>query len=123
MSASNAASEASAAVRAWREANPDKVRELSRAWREKNPELTRWYSKQKKMRRRAVAVEHVESLVVLELADGVCGICGKDVDPLDYHVDHIVPITRGGEHSYANTQPAHPACNQRKHSKLQEEMA
>ena len=62
-------------------------------------------------------------LLFLELADGVCGICGEDVDPTNYHVDHIVPISRGGEHSYANTQPAHPACNQRKHNKLQEEMA
>lgn len=39
---------------------------------------------------------HVDSLIVLELADGVCGICGRDVDPFGY------------------TQPAHPSCNVRK---------
>lgn len=59
-------------------------------------------------------VEDVHPLVRLELDDGQCGICGEDVDPTDFHVDHIVPLSRGGEHSYANTQTAHPKCNQRK---------
>jgi 5-methylcytosine-specific restriction endonuclease McrA len=56
-------------------------------------------------------VEHVDRLVVLERDDGVCGICSLDVDPLSFHVDHVVPLARGGEHSYANTQIAHPVCN------------
>jgi 5-methylcytosine-specific restriction endonuclease McrA len=34
------------------------------------------------------------------------------------HLDHIVPLARGGEHSYANTQPAHPTCNRRKGAKV-----
>jgi 5-methylcytosine-specific restriction endonuclease McrA len=64
--------------------------------------------------KRAAFVEDVDSLVVLERHDGACGICGGDVDPFDFHVDHIVPLARGGEHSYRNTQPAHPVCNLRK---------
>jgi 5-methylcytosine-specific restriction endonuclease McrA len=28
-----------------------------------------------------------------------------------FHVDHKVPLARGGEHSYENVQPAHPFCN------------
>jgi 5-methylcytosine-specific restriction endonuclease McrA len=59
-------------------------------------------------------VEDVHPLVVLERDDGVCGICGEDVDPQNYHVDHIVPLAKGGEHSYRNTQAAHPACNMKK---------
>lgn len=61
--------------------------------------------------RRARCVDVVHPLVVLELHDGVCGICGEDVDPLDFHVDHIVQLVHGGEHSYENTQPACPPCN------------
>lgn len=52
--------------------------------------------------------------VVLERADGICGVCGEDVDPLHFDVDHVVPLAHGGEHSYANTQPAHPSCNRSK---------
>lgn len=62
-------------------------------------------------------VEDVDPLVVLERHDGVCGICGGDVDPFAFHVDHIVPLSKGGEHSYANTQAAHPVCNMRKGAK------
>jgi 5-methylcytosine-specific restriction endonuclease McrA len=45
------------------------------------------------------------------------------VDPANFQLDHIVPFVLGGEHSYANCQPAHGqncrnsmgvACNQAK---------
>lgn len=60
----------------------------------------------------------VSRLAALELADGVCGICGGDVDPGRFHLDHIVPLSKGGAHTYENTQPAHPACNLRKRDRL-----
>lgn len=63
-------------------------------------------------------IEDVHPLIVIERADGVCGICGGDVDPLNFHVDHIVPLSKGGEHSYANTQAAHPHCNISKGAKV-----
>jgi 5-methylcytosine-specific restriction endonuclease McrA len=62
-------------------------------------------------RNRNAFVETVDPLVVLERGDNVCGICGGDVDPGDFHIDHIVPLARGGLHNYENTQPAHPRCN------------
>jgi 5-methylcytosine-specific restriction endonuclease McrA len=60
-------------------------------------------------------VESVDPLVLLESHKGFCGICHKPIRG-DFHVDHIVPLSRGGEHSYANTQPAHPRCNMKKHN-------
>jgi|ERR671918_452659 5-methylcytosine-specific restriction endonuclease McrA len=60
------------------------------------------------------AVEHVDPLIVLELRDGMCGICGSDVDPLAFEVDHVVALARGGLHNYENCQPAHGPCNRRK---------
>jgi 5-methylcytosine-specific restriction endonuclease McrA len=35
-----------------------------------------------------------------------------------FHVDHVVPLARGGEHSYANTQPACPPCNMSKGARV-----
>jgi len=49
----------------------------------------------------------------LERDDGRCGLCGGDVDPLDFHVDHVQPLAAGGLHGYFNVQAAHPACNVR----------
>lgn len=110
-------------AREWRERNQEYCHAELRRYARENPDLVAALHARKRARRRTQMVEFVSPLVVLERDDGVCGICGGDVDPFDWHLDHIVPLSRGGEHSYANTQPSHPACNLRKHTQLQEEMA
>ena len=61
-----------------------------------------------------------------------CQICGLLVDWNDYEVkeqrkicgrfypsrDHIIPLSRGGEHSWSNIQLAHMICNIRKNNKV-----
>jgi 5-methylcytosine-specific restriction endonuclease McrA len=49
---------------------------------------------------------------------GMCGICFKPLLP-DFHVDHIVPIARGGSNTAGNIQVVHAKCNLRKGAKLQ----
>lgn len=65
----------------------------------------------RRARKKDQFVEHVDPLILLELDDGMCGLCGEDVDPLSFHIDHIVPLSRGGLHAYRNCQPTHPTCN------------
>lgn len=55
---------------------------------------------------------------VYERAGGICEICGlpvpADVDYNDEWArtrDHIVPMSKNGEHSYSNCQLAHRICN------------
>lgn len=62
----------------------------------------------------AIEVEDISPLILLERDDGVCGICGEDVDPFKCEVDHIVAVLDGGPHTYENTQIAHRSCNARK---------
>ncbi len=109
--------------RAWREKNAEPMRAYMREYYEANVDRFNQYGVKRRASKRDQFVEHVNSLVVLERDDGVCGICGGDVDPLDFHVDHIIPLSRGGEHSYANTQAAHPFCNLSKHDRLPDEVA
>jgi 5-methylcytosine-specific restriction endonuclease McrA len=108
-------------AREWRKANAERHAEGSarrrKQWRAANPERARELWQRYQARKLAAFVEDVNPLVVLERHDGICGICGDDVDPLRFDVDHIVPLARGGEHSYRNTQPAHPSCNYRKGAK------
>jgi 5-methylcytosine-specific restriction endonuclease McrA len=47
---------------------------------------------------------------------GLCGICGAAVTS-DFHIDHIIPISRGGTHTLGNVQLAHPKCNLSKGAK------
>lgn len=72
----------------------------------------------RKARKMAAFVEDIDRGVVLERDQGYCGICDELVDPNDFHIDHVIPISLGGAHSYANVQVAHPFCNLRKGAKL-----
>lgn len=67
---------------------------------------------------------------VYERDQWTCGLCRRPVDPLlpwpdpmSASVDHIVPLSRGGEHSLDNAQCAHLSCNCRKGDRTIEEIA
>jgi 5-methylcytosine-specific restriction endonuclease McrA len=109
--------------RAWYANNVEARAAYMRSYFEANRSRFGSYRDARTQRIREQFVEEVDALVLLERHDGVCGICGHDVDPLDFHIDHVVPLSRGGEHSYTNTQPAHPLCNKRKGARLPEEVA
>jgi 5-methylcytosine-specific restriction endonuclease McrA len=54
-----------------------------------------------------------------------CGICGDSIDfslngrnAMGRTVDHILPRSRGGAHTWANTQLAHLRCNLQKGAKV-----
>ncbi len=53
-----------------------------------------------------------------------CGICGEPIDytleyldPREFVVDHIVPLSRGGADTLDNKQAAHRECNRSKGAK------
>lgn len=48
----------------------------------------------------------------------VCGLCGGVVEPTDLHIDHRVPVSRGGPTVAGNLQVAHAACNTRKGNRV-----
>lgn len=72
----------------------------------------------KKIRRkRAMAGTKVEPVSRERVArrDGWrCGICGGRVTRNDWSLDHIVPLSRGGSHTYGNVTLAHNLCNIRR---------
>jgi hypothetical protein len=124
----------------WAAENPDRRRLTAKLYREANPEvakraLARYRKTEKaarqarknvakrRARKKAQFVEDVDPAVVFERDKGICGICKEPADPTNFHVDHIRPLAKGGEHSYANTQVAHPACNCAKRDRLDYELA
>lgn len=69
-------------------------------------------------RRRAQSGSRVYRAKVFERDGWTCRLCGKPVDrearvpePLAATLDHVVPLSLGGAHSYANIQTAHFSCN------------
>lgn len=109
--------------KAWADSNREQqrqaVRKASANYRREHPEAVRLEEMKRRARKRAAFVEDVHALVVLEMDDGECGICGEDVDPFAFDVDHIIPLALGGAHSYVNVQASHPLCNRSKGARLQ----
>ena len=104
----------------------------ARTRKRKNDYNKRTLSNQKRRARVAEAeiIEPVQRLVVAERFDWICQLCGQSIDPnathrLDdgsynpeyLHVDHIVPLSKGGDHSYDNCQPSHAWCNWSKNNR------
>lgn len=71
-----------------------------------------------RIKRFGVAWEHVNRSRVLR-RDKVCQHCGKPDKP---NLDHILPMSLGGAHSYANTQRLCQKCNSEKRSHIELEL-
>ncbi len=84
----------------YRANNPDKVREWS---------YKRRQAKTGRLPKGTVAKLHA-------LQRGKCAIC-KCTLLKNYHVDHIIPLARGGRHESSNVQLLCPSCNVRKSAK------
>lgn len=100
--------------RAWREANPDYWRE----WQRLNQDKVNATVQMRRAARLALPRERVDRTVLFERDDYTCQICMGPLDmaagrfePLSPTIDHIVPLSRGGHHTYENTQAAHRRCN------------
>lgn len=52
--------------------------------------------------------------------DGMtCKLCGKAIaSRKELHIDHIIPVSRGGKNTLNNLQPSHAVCNMQKRNKV-----
>ena len=79
--------------------------------------------------------EDITLAKLIERDGGICKICGKPVDTKDFSfvrgymkcgnnypsIDHVIPISKGGLHSWDNIQLAHRICNSYKCDLTQKE--
>lgn len=75
----------------------------------------------RRMRKNNGIVEKFSREEIFKRDNWTCQICGEPVDPsLEYpdlmsaSIDHIVPLSKGGNHTKRNVQLAHFICNSRK---------
>ena len=105
------------AAREHRKNYPDKVALSQKQWHAENYAKVRGYVDVRRLRIIDATEGDVSVKELLESWDGLCGICGKAVTN-KYHIDHIVPLSKGGKHAQSNLQVTHPRCNLVKGSKL-----
>lgn len=105
--------------------NRDKVSAYSAWHRENNRNLYASYAASRRAKLRGLFVNGVDKDVLLDRDGWTCHICKGEIPkgldwrhPLFPHIEHIVPLSKGGEHSYENTAPAHASCNLQKGNML-----
>ena len=116
--------------RKYRQENAEKVREYRRKYRQENAEKVREKAREQQRRRRArkkgAATSDPKRIsewkkYTKSKGSCVCSWCGKLIHfkKGGYHLDHIVPLVRGGDHRVSNLQYLHAKCNLEKGTKLQ----
>lgn len=108
--------------REYRANNPDYVRAIEKAHREANPEKKRAKDLKRYARKKGAGIlETITVADVLERWGSLCHICGIAIDlslprhakdnKWGLHLDHVIPLAKGGNHTLENVRPAHGFCN------------
>lgn len=106
------------AHRAWCEAHPERVREIKRASQKRRmtPERTAYTNHKQRAKRFGVDAAGVSPAAwqeILEVFGGRCGYCNGPATERD----HVMPLSRGGGDVADNVVPCCSPCNLSKSSK------
>ena len=100
--------------------DPEKYRQKTKIFNLKNPEKARIWRKVAKAARRCTEGSHTAADIadILRLQRKRCAepSCRKSL-AAGYHVDHIMPLARGGSNDRRNLQALCPTCNLSKSAK------
>jgi len=113
--------------RKYYEENREKVRDGQRKYRKNNPEKIRAKRANRRALEHKVTVGDLTAIArVYDLATNGnrvrCYLCGKAIPKAQRHVDHIMPLSKGGLHTASNLAIACAKCNLSKGAKLPEEV-
>ena len=102
--------------------HPERMIAAARKYQAEHPEKTREIKRANNRRRHGrkaegAGVSVAEYREIVAIFDGACAYCGEPADT----VDHVIPLSRGGQHDPANLVPACRACNFEKHTKTFDE--
>jgi hypothetical protein len=119
-----------ASKREYGEANKESINAYGREYAKNNPHIYSEAKRRRRARKLNNGVEVYTELQVLETYGTDCHICSGPVDlnnsrrvgspgwQTALHIDHVVPISKGGEDSIANVRPSHGQCNLKKNARL-----
>jgi 5-methylcytosine-specific restriction endonuclease McrA len=101
-------------ARKWRIENKERKKATDKAWQQRNRVNVRNISLRRRARLTSNGIFRVSEKEILQLLSRACFYCGKMAD----HIDHIIPVSRGGRHSIGNLTGACAPCNLSKGSKF-----
>ena len=103
-------------------AHQEKALAYTSEWQGAHPERTRATSRRYSRKRRAtlrkLLHEPYRDEDVCERDKGVCQICGEPIGEEAWHIDHFIPISKGGPDIPQNIRLAHARCNDKKGNRM-----
>lgn len=75
----------------------------------------RYVSKKQHKRKK---IDYGVSIFLSKKQSGCCGICHARLPISSIHVDHIIPLSKGGDNSISNLRLVCASCNLQKSNKL-----
>ena len=103
----------------WGTTHPERMREAKAAWATANPDAVRAYTHNRRALKRNAVGKASPDLRgrLLVLQRGKCANCHAKFGKIADHMDHIIPLSKGGTNEDHNIQLLCQSCNQRKHAK------
>ena len=87
----------------------------ARAWHAANPAAATARCMLRRARKKnAPVAERIDRAAIIARDLNICHICKTFVPPEDMTLDHLIPLSRGGNHAAANLAVAHRRCNSRR---------
>lgn len=92
--------------------NPEKRKELNKAYLAANPEKFRVQARNRRARKQGNGGKHTKADIeaLWDLQKGRCVMCLKRLGS-KFHVDHHVPLAKGGSNDRGNLRLMHKRCN------------
>jgi 5-methylcytosine-specific restriction endonuclease McrA len=129
-----------ARIKEWRQSNPDKAKAIRRRYSEKHADVetkakAAWKAANKPRiaeytRRRVTLKRGGEAESVAQFYEFVrgaavirCYWCKRRVPKEERHIDHVIPLAKGGSHTAANLCCSCATCNLSKGAKMPEEFS
>ena len=102
--------------------NPEKVKACHAACRAANPEVYRQHHRRRRASKRAAAIGDSREIIQWEKTWRAqktvkCHWCSKRIKPPTAHVDHVIPLSKGGAHALGNLCVSCSTCNLCKNAK------
>lgn len=107
----------------WYQTNKDRLLRQSKNYYENNKEKSFAKARRRKAKLKNLQTEVYTVNQIIDLYGNICHICQKEIDlslsrkagnpewERSLHLDHVIPISKGGTDTVDNVKPAHAVCN------------
>ena len=100
----------------WKKNNRERYLQNHRDWTKKNADLVKEYNRKRRAIKNGATIQnftHEQLMQRVSIFGFKCSYCNGPFE----HIDHVIPLSKGGKHCLANLRPSCQFCNCSKHNK------